>query len=91
MIGMARTWALELAPDGITVNVVAPGPVQQTISGASSLKGLTAKPALLPNCRWAALAPLAMCPMPFCFSAILRMDLSRAKLFMSVAVAAWEH
>lgn len=28
MIGMARTWALELAPDGITVNVVAPGPVQ---------------------------------------------------------------
>ena len=27
MIGMARTWALELAPFGITVNVVAPGPV----------------------------------------------------------------
>lgn len=28
MIGMARTWALELAPQGITVNVVAPGPIQ---------------------------------------------------------------
>lgn len=28
MIGMARTWALELAAHGITVNVVAPGPVQ---------------------------------------------------------------
>lgn len=28
MIGMARTWALELAPYGITVNTVAPGPVQ---------------------------------------------------------------
>ena len=27
MIGMARTWALELAGHGITVNVVAPGPV----------------------------------------------------------------
>lgn len=27
MLGMARTWALELAPDGITVNVVAPGPI----------------------------------------------------------------
>lgn len=30
MIGMARTWALELAPDGITVNVVAPGPIEDT-------------------------------------------------------------
>lgn len=28
MIGMARTWALELGPVGITVNVVAPGPIQ---------------------------------------------------------------
>lgn len=28
MIGMARTWALELAPCGITVNVVAPGPIK---------------------------------------------------------------
>lgn len=30
MIGMARTWALELGPHGITVNVVAPGPIQDT-------------------------------------------------------------
>ncbi len=28
MAGMARTWALELAPHGITVNVVAPGPIR---------------------------------------------------------------
>ena len=28
LLGMARTWALELAPDGITVNVVAPGPIR---------------------------------------------------------------
>jgi 3-oxoacyl-[acyl-carrier protein] reductase len=28
MLGMARTWALELAPMGITVNVVAPGPIE---------------------------------------------------------------
>ena len=28
MLGMARTWALELAPFGITVNVVAPGPIK---------------------------------------------------------------
>ena len=30
LIGMARTWALELAGDGITVNVVAPGPIEDT-------------------------------------------------------------
>jgi NAD(P)-dependent dehydrogenase (short-subunit alcohol dehydrogenase family) len=30
IIGMARTWALELAPHGITVNVVAPGPIGST-------------------------------------------------------------
>jgi NAD(P)-dependent dehydrogenase (short-subunit alcohol dehydrogenase family) len=30
MIGLARTWALELAGDGITVNVVAPGPIRGT-------------------------------------------------------------
>jgi 3-oxoacyl-[acyl-carrier protein] reductase len=30
IIGMARTWALELAPHGITVNAVAPGPVGST-------------------------------------------------------------
>jgi NAD(P)-dependent dehydrogenase (short-subunit alcohol dehydrogenase family) len=30
MIGMARTWALELAAEGITVNVVAPGPIRGT-------------------------------------------------------------
>lgn len=28
MIGMARTWALELAQHQVTVNVVAPGPIQ---------------------------------------------------------------
>ena len=30
LIGMARTWALELAPAGITVNVIAPGPIAGT-------------------------------------------------------------
>ena len=30
MVGMARTWALELAAYGITVNVVAPGPIADT-------------------------------------------------------------
>jgi 3-oxoacyl-[acyl-carrier protein] reductase len=30
MIGLARTWAVELAGEGITVNVVAPGPIRGT-------------------------------------------------------------
>ncbi len=30
IIGLARTWALELAPSGITVNVIAPGPIGGT-------------------------------------------------------------
>jgi len=30
LIGMARTWALELGPFGVTVNVVAPGPIADT-------------------------------------------------------------
>jgi NAD(P)-dependent dehydrogenase (short-subunit alcohol dehydrogenase family) len=30
MIGMGRTWALELAPHGITVNMIAPGPIGGT-------------------------------------------------------------
>jgi NAD(P)-dependent dehydrogenase (short-subunit alcohol dehydrogenase family) len=30
IIGMGRTWALELASHGVTVNMVAPGPIQGT-------------------------------------------------------------
>ncbi len=30
LLGMARTWALELAPHGVTANVVAPGPIADT-------------------------------------------------------------
>jgi 3-oxoacyl-[acyl-carrier protein] reductase len=49
MIGMARTWALELAPFGITVNVVAPGPIgdtemfRQVIPAGSEREGAVAK------------------------------------------------
>jgi NAD(P)-dependent dehydrogenase (short-subunit alcohol dehydrogenase family) len=30
MLGMSRTWALELASDGITCNVICPGPIAGT-------------------------------------------------------------
>jgi NAD(P)-dependent dehydrogenase (short-subunit alcohol dehydrogenase family) len=30
LLGLARTWALELGAEGITVNVVAPGPIGET-------------------------------------------------------------
>ena len=30
LIGMGRTWALELAGDGVTVNMIAPGPIEDT-------------------------------------------------------------
>lgn len=30
MVGMGRTWALELAQHGVTVNIVAPGPIADT-------------------------------------------------------------
>jgi 3-oxoacyl-[acyl-carrier protein] reductase len=30
MLGLARTWALELGPHGITANVIAPGPIEGT-------------------------------------------------------------
>jgi 3-oxoacyl-[acyl-carrier protein] reductase len=30
MLGLARTWALELGAHGVTVNVVAPGPIEAT-------------------------------------------------------------
>jgi 3-oxoacyl-[acyl-carrier protein] reductase len=30
MLGLARTWAVELGADGITANVIAPGPIEAT-------------------------------------------------------------
>jgi NAD(P)-dependent dehydrogenase (short-subunit alcohol dehydrogenase family) len=33
LIGMTRTWALELAADGITVNAIGPGPIGTTARG----------------------------------------------------------
>ncbi len=39
LIGMSRTWALELAADGITVNVVSPGPTATEMFRRNNLSG----------------------------------------------------
>jgi len=36
LVGMTRTWALELAANGITVNVIAPGPIATELYEASN-------------------------------------------------------
>ena len=84
-VGMARTWALELAPHGITVNVVAPGPVQTDNFWASSPRGRSARASWPKTCRWAASAPRAIFPTLSCFSATRRMALSPGRPCMSAA------
>lgn len=39
VVGMSRTWALELAPFGITVNVVSPGPTETEMFRKNNLEG----------------------------------------------------
>jgi len=39
LIGMTRTWALELARDGITVNAIAPGPVDTELFRSNNPEG----------------------------------------------------
>lgn len=39
VIGMTRTWALELASDGITANVVSPGPTETEMFRRNNLEG----------------------------------------------------
>lgn len=47
VIGMSRTWALELAPDNITVNAIAPGPVDTASFRKASPPGHSATQDLL--------------------------------------------
>ncbi|WP_394681352.1 SDR family oxidoreductase [uncultured Comamonas sp.] len=47
VIGMSRTWALELATDQITVNVIAPGPVATELFKTASPPGAPQTEALL--------------------------------------------
>lgn len=43
IVGMSRTWALELAADGITVNVVSPGPTATEMFRRNNLEGENAE------------------------------------------------
>ena len=55
LAAMTRTWALELAADGITVNTVAPGPVATELFNASNPRR-SAHARWRPRSRWAAAA-----------------------------------
>jgi NAD(P)-dependent dehydrogenase (short-subunit alcohol dehydrogenase family) len=50
---MARTWALELARDGITVNCVAPGPIATSVFWANNPPTLRRPGRSSTRCRWA--------------------------------------
>lgn len=67
MISMARTWALELAPHGITVNVVAPGPIQTDNFWGIVPKGSQREDDLAKRLRSVGWVLLKMLPTPFCF------------------------
>lgn len=47
IIGMTRTWALELAPFGITVNAIAPGPIETEFFKKANVDGDDKTAALL--------------------------------------------
>lgn len=47
LIGLGRTWALELAPRGITVNIVSPGPIESEMFHELVPEGSDRKAALI--------------------------------------------
>lgn len=47
LVGMTRTWALELAADGVCVNCVAPGPIETEMFAANQPEGSTARQRLV--------------------------------------------
>lgn len=47
LVGASRTWALELARDAITVNVIAPGPIDTELFRSASVPGHPRTEALL--------------------------------------------
>jgi 3-oxoacyl-[acyl-carrier protein] reductase len=59
LVGLARSLARELGSRGITVNVVAPGPVETDMTSALSEKRLTEIVAAVPLARMASTAELA--------------------------------
>ena len=51
LVGCTRTWALELAEYGITVNAVAPGPIETEMFRATRPAGSDAEKRAWPPCR----------------------------------------
>jgi NAD(P)-dependent dehydrogenase (short-subunit alcohol dehydrogenase family) len=70
-LGLARSWALELGPEGITANVIAPGPIKTEMF----LANVTAEAAAAKEAAMAAALPVRRMGLPG--------DIARLALFLS--------
>lgn len=77
LIGCTRTWALELAPFGITVNAIAPGPIETDLFRQTRPKGSDEEKAILNS------IPLRRLGKPFEVAAAIEFLLSEDSAFIT--------